>query len=110
VVDTIGGYVVNGYGALLYCDFDCPPGCKYYGKCNKMGSSIPRDLEYIVNGGDSGGGLFKEGKQGWELIGILSGGGVNQDQFDKTFYYGQIMNWTRVSVFINWIKSCERSK
>jgi hypothetical protein len=60
VVDSLGGYLVNKLAAIMYCDFDCPQGCAYYGKCNKMGSSIPRDLEYYTNGGDSGGGLFRQ--------------------------------------------------
>ncbi|MES2703640.1 MAG: trypsin-like serine protease [Bacteroidota bacterium] len=109
VIDSIGGYSVNNIGAILYCDFDCPPGSKYSGQCDKMGSSIPKDLEYYVNGGDSGGGLFRQTAKGWELVGICSGGGMNLDQFEKTYYYGHIMRWTRVSTFISWIEECEQN-
>jgi secreted trypsin-like serine protease len=69
-----------------------------------MGSSIPQPLEYICSGGDSGGGLFREGKNGWELIGLCSGAGTNMEMLLATGYYGQTMNWTRVSTFNDWIK------
>jgi hypothetical protein len=109
VIDSIGGYSVNKIRAILYCDFDSPPGCKYSDQSDKMGSSIPKDLEYYVNGGDSGGGLFRQTAKGWELVGICSGGGVNLNQFEKTYYYGHIMKWTRVSAFISWIQECEQN-
>jgi len=75
-----------------------------------MGSSTPRNLEYMVNGGDSGGGLFMNNYNGWELVGICSGGGMELQQFQKTGYYGHILQWTRVSVYKDWIENCKTHK
>ncbi|HXS37835.1 MAG TPA: trypsin-like serine protease [Flavipsychrobacter sp.] len=100
VIDSLGGYTLNDNQTVMFCDFDHPTDTG----CNKMGSAVPRDLEYICGGGDSGGGLFRQTENGWELIGICHGGGVNIQQLMKTGYYGQVMSWTRVSVFKNWIE------
>ena len=100
VVDSIGGYVLDGRPTSMFCDFDHPTDTS----CNKMGSPIPRELEYICGGGDSGGGLFRQAKRGWELIGICHGSSVDVSQLIKTGYYGQVMSWMRVSVFADWIR------
>jgi secreted trypsin-like serine protease len=100
VVDSIGGDEVDGLRTILICDFDHPTRTD----CNKMGSATPRPLEYISGGGDSGGGLFRQMNDKWELVGVCSGGNTNIEQLMKTGYYGQTMDWTRVSVFANWIK------
>lgn len=100
VVDSIGGFKYLGNKTLLYCDFDHPSKTKY----NKMGSSIPRPLEYVCSGGDSGGALFSFKKNEWQLLGICSGNETDLDQFQETGYYGEIMSWTRVSAFYNWIQ------
>lgn len=99
VVDSIAGQEYLGFKTLLVCDFDHPDRTD----CNKIGSPIPRPLEYIGSGGDSGGGLFRENDQKWELIGIYSSSSIDFDQFKKTGYYGQLMEWTRVSPFTEWI-------
>ena len=99
VVDSIGGQEYLGFETLLICDFDHPDRTD----CNKIGSPIPRRLEYIGSGGDSGGGLFRENDQKWELIGIYSSSSIDFDQFMKTGYYGQLMEWTRISPFTEWI-------
>ena len=99
VIDSLSGFLLNDKPTKLLCDFDHP----MRNDCNKMGSSKPRPLEYISAGGDSGGGLFRQTKSGWELIGITSGSGINTEQLMKSGYYGQIDEWTRVSVFANWI-------
>ena len=99
VIDSIAGLEYFGYKTLLLCDFDHP----ILKECNKMGNSKPRPLEYICSGGDSGGGLFrKKGKQ-WELIGICHSNVTDVNQLLKTGSYGQTMEWTRVSAFVNWI-------
>lgn len=98
-VDSLSGQKYLGRETLLMCDFDHPTRKDY----NKMGSSIPRPLEYISSGGDSGGGLFRKKDNKWELIGICSGVNIDIQQLLKTGYYGQTMEWTRVSVFTNWI-------
>ncbi|MGQ2982831.1 hypothetical protein [Flavobacterium sp.] len=99
-IDSLGGKKVNGHYAQLYADFDHPT----RSDCNMMGSSKPLPLEYTVAGGDSGGGLFPKNKGKWELIGICSGSEINIDKLMKVGYYGQSMNWVRVSVFEKWIR------
>jgi secreted trypsin-like serine protease len=100
VIDSIGGQLYMGYETLLFADFDHP----IRTDCNKLGSPTPRPLEYICTGGDSGGGLFRKKANKWQLIGICSGSSTDIDQLMKSGYYGQIMAWTRVSVFNNWIE------
>ena len=97
VVDSLGGPEFENHETLLFCWFVSPN--------NKTGRHAPRPLEYICTGGDSGGGLFRQKGNGWELIGICGGGGggVDLQQLQKTGYYGQKMSWTRVSPFIGWI-------
>lgn len=68
-----------------------------------MGSATPRPLEYICGGGDSGGGLFRQIENHWELIGICAGSSTDIPQLLKTGYYGQIMSWTRIAGFEKWI-------
>jgi len=104
VVDSIGGQDYLGNKTVLVCDFDHPT----REDCNKLGSPIPRPLEYIASAGDSGGGLFRKNNKQWELIGICSGSSFDLGQFMKTGYYGQTMRWTRVSVFTNWIEEQKR--
>lgn len=99
VIDSLSGFILNGKPTKLLCDFDHPT----RKDCNKMGSSEPRPLEYIVGGGDSGGGLFTLTEKGWELIGITSLSDINVEQYMKSGYYGQIAGFTRVSVFAGWI-------
>lgn len=99
VVDSIGGEIWNGNSTTLFCDFDHPTRTD----CNKMGSPTPLPMEYSCSGGDSGGGLFRKKGSRYELIGICSGMTTDLTQFKKTGYYGQIMEWTRVSVFSEWI-------
>lgn len=99
VVDSIGGQKYMGIETVLFCDFDHPT----RKDCNKLGSQIPRELEYVSSGGDSGGGLFRKNAGKWELIGLCSGVGIDIGQLMKTGYYGQIMEWTRISVFASWI-------
>lgn len=100
VVDSISGTKYMGFETLLICDFDHPT----RKDCNKTGSPTPRPLEYVSTGGDSGGGLFRKKDNKWELIGICAGSNTDIDQLMKTGYYGQIMEWTRVSAFTNWIE------
>lgn len=100
VIDSLSGYKFNGQPTLLMADFDHPTNKS----CNRMGSATPRPLEFSVSGGDSGGGLFRKTKKRMELIGITSGSGVDIQRLIKTGYYGQTMAWTRVSVFLDWIR------
>jgi secreted trypsin-like serine protease len=106
VIDSLGGFKLNGIPTLMYSDFDSPstPGC------NKLGSAVAKSLEYIVSGGDSGGGIFRKKNNKWELVGICSGVSLDVSQFQQTGYYGQLMYNTRVSAFADWIDSTLKSK
>jgi hypothetical protein len=100
-VDSIGGKIYNGKPTLMICDFDIPGG---YLDCNKMGSPFPTDMEYLSAGGDSGGGLFRKVDGKWILIGIAYDCGYDFQNLVKNGFYGSTMDWTRVSVFIDWLK------
>jgi secreted trypsin-like serine protease len=100
VIDSLGGELYMGKETLLFADFDH----QIRTDCNKLGSPTPRPLEYICTGGDSGGGLFRKKENMWQLIGICSGSRIDTIQLMKSGYYGLIMEWTRVSVFNNWIE------
>lgn len=99
-IDSLCGQKVNGQFSKLMADFDHPTRTD----CNPLGSAKPLPLEYAVSGGDSGGGLFRQRKGKWELIGICSGSAVNIEKLLEVGYYGQTMTWTRVSVYNDWIK------
>ncbi len=103
VVDSIGGPLYLGNQTLLFCDFDHPT----RKDCNKLGSPTPRPLEYISAGGDSGGGLFRKNGKEWELIGICSGVSYDLTQLKQSGYYGQLMEWTRTSIFTKWLDESE---
>lgn len=100
IIDSIGGYVYKGLPTLLMADFDMP----FEDSLNKLGDKEPLLLEYCVGGGDSGGPLFIQDKDGWKVVGICAGGGVDIQHFLTSGYYGQVSEWTRVSVFCDWIQ------
>jgi hypothetical protein len=94
VIDSVGGPEFENHESLLFCWFVAPD--------DKMGRHVTRPLEYTCGGGDSGGGLFRQKGNGWELIGICAGkGGVSYEQLLKKGYYGQWMSWTRLSPFVS---------
>jgi len=100
-IDSLAGNEIDGHQTMLFADFDCLGNSS----CNRIGSAVPRPLEYITSGGDSGGGLFIKTGNNLELVGITSGARVEVDRLLSTGYYGQLMVWTRVSPFYPWIKS-----
>ena len=109
VIDSMCGYTLSGKKVSMLCDFDHATNKK----CNRMGSSTPRPLEYLTGGGDSGGGAFRKTAAGWELIGICGGsdhGGIDVELLTTVGvgYYGQEMTWQRVSVFASWIQENEK--
>lgn len=65
------------------------------------GQMTPRDYEYLIGPGDSGGGLFVPGGGGWLLAGVHSFvlGADGTPDSD----YGDVSGHTRVSVFNDWI-------
>jgi Trypsin. len=100
-IDTLQGYQYSDKPALLGFDFDHPEKPQY----NHMGNTKPLAMEGFCGGGDSGGGMLRQRKDGsWELIGICSGGGTNIDNLFTIGYYCNTGQYTRVSVFQDWIK------
>jgi len=98
VVDSTGGQEFENQKTLLFCTFVAPG--------DTTATRTSRPLEYICTGGDSGGGLFRQTANGWELIGICGGGGGGVDLqrlISTRSYYGQKMSWVRVSAFTGWI-------
>jgi secreted trypsin-like serine protease len=100
VVDVLFGITINDRPIMLSFDFDSPTNAKV----NKSGDARPVDLEYTAAGGDSGGGLFRTKNNKWELIGILHATSGGVDNFRNSGYYGDVSEWTRVSVFMDWIE------
>lgn len=100
IIDSIGGVEYNGSPSVLFFDFDSP------GKplMSRMGGAKPLELEYCPTGGDSGGGLFMHEGGLWKLVGICHGTDGNPANFMKNGYYGDVAQWTRVSVFAGWIE------
>lgn len=84
---------------ILLTDFDNPlnPGDSNYG------SDEPLGLEYSIAPGDSGGGLFIETLNGWELAGVSSF--INSTDGNPNGDYGDSNGFTRVSDYAGWINS-----
>jgi secreted trypsin-like serine protease len=100
MVDSIGGPMYEGRSTLLAYDFDHPT----MKDMNAIGTDSALPLEFIAGGGDSGGGMFRETKNGWELIGLCARSNTNVERLVTTGYYGNDGAYTRVSAFINWIQ------
>ncbi len=100
IIDSIGGFKYDGLPTLMFADFDHPS----KSECNKMGSAQPCAYEYMVGGGDSGGGLFCKTDGEWRLTGLCTGAQTDIQTLLSTGYYGQTMSWTSVVPFIKWIK------
>ncbi|MXV14063.1 trypsin-like serine protease [Hufsiella ginkgonis] len=99
MVDSLGGRLLNGNRTTLICDFDSPLEPSW----NRIGSAKPLPLEYICSGGDSGGGLFRKGRKGWELVGLCHNSESGISTLLTQGYYGLLMEWTRISVYHHWI-------
>jgi secreted trypsin-like serine protease len=98
VVDSVGGPEFEGHATLLFSQFVSPN--------DTTAKHVSRPLEYTPGAGDSGGGLFTQRGNGWELVGICSGEGtvgVDLARLVTTGYYGKMMSWTRVSAFTGWL-------
>ncbi|MES2650569.1 MAG: trypsin-like serine protease [Bacteroidota bacterium] len=100
IVDELSGTKLNNQSTLMAFDFDSPTNPSV----NKMGDAKPLDIEYTPTGGDSGGGLFRQRNNKWELIGILHSLDADMENFRKNGYYGEVSRWTRVSLFVDWIE------
>jgi hypothetical protein len=98
-IDAYGSYLDGGSSRLLLSDFDNPPRSFDF---NRLGSSVPLSLEGSIGSGDSGGGLFINGR----LAGVNSF--INYvDGLDNSDY-GDIIAATRVTPFIPWIGTVVR--
>lgn len=107
IIDSLGGVFHNNKPSLLIFDFDCPDKNL---KRDNIGSPLPLPLEYGVTGGDSGGGLFRRDNKTWELVGILSQGSSPANKLLTNGYCGEIVSWTRVSVYNDWILNTIKMK
>lgn len=104
VADTLLGPMINGRESRIACDFDHATRTD----CNKMGAATPVPMEYTWAGGDSGGGVFMQTNGQWLLCGTITGTTTDVAQLLKTGYYGQQLQFTRLSVFAEWIRGVMR--
>lgn len=95
-VKRAGQNVIDGFNGsnILLSDFDDP-----YRSSNRSGSPVPLNLEYSIGNGDSGGGMFINGK----VAGVHSYG-------DNNSRYGELFGSTRVSSFARWISDVVSNK
>lgn len=91
----IAAYGIRLHDGLLVSDFDAP-----YNANPSDPLSIPLRLEYSIAHGDSGGGMFINGR----VAGVNSFG-LNPITGSSNPRYTDIMGTTRVSLFTNWIAS-----
>ncbi|MEP7268866.1 MAG: trypsin-like serine protease [Saprospiraceae bacterium] len=101
ILDSIAGTpLANGLLPFVYADFDNPDS----DKMNKSGSSTALPLEYGLDGGDSGGGMFIRIKGKEILAGINAIQNKNIADILRTgTFYGSSSEWVRISVFRKWI-------
>lgn len=91
IVDSLGGPLYSSRQIRIYSDFD--------GSMFKKHQPLP--LEGMLNGGDSGGGMFvlKNGK--YYLAGIASG--TTMQLNSKTGFHGSTMHWANIAAYHAWI-------
>ncbi len=99
VIDSITGFEIEGEKSILMSDFDSPG----LNKFNITGDSLPKNLEYLCSGGDSGGGAFKASNDRLVLVGLTAITNFDIQQQARSGYYGQTMGFLRISVFQKWI-------
>lgn len=97
ILDSLGDMQSDGSALHLYSDF--------YARDTQRFRSLP--LEGMLNGGDSGGGLFVKEKDVFKLVGIASGSKVVLSS-DKGFD-GSTMSWCNVATYRKWIISTIKS-
>lgn len=105
MIDSVGGFKVGDNWAGLFFDFDGPNiVC-----CNRMGNSEPLPLEYYIDAGDCGGGLFINRYGKYFLAGLCAAPDYPSeytrfgDKYGK--YYGFTCYYLRVFAFKDWINS-----
>ena len=99
-IDALGMYWNSSKGyTVLLTDFDAPTDLPFIPlpilpvRDNPASEDIPLDYEADTAKGDSGGGMFINGK----LVGVTSFGTINSGYFSTAGY-------TRVGAYLNWIK------
>lgn len=102
IIDSVGGSFYNGQGSILFADVDCPD-CTT--ACNKLGDSMPLDLEYSIGAGDSGGPLFTYIDNKLTLVGIACYAPKTISNLITNGYYCELNGWTRIAIFADWIMS-----
>ncbi len=102
VLDSlVGKPLPNKKKPHLYADFDSPDTFQF----NRSGSPEALELEYGLDGGDSGGGMFIHLKGREVLAGINAIQNKNIADIIRTkSFYGSSSQWVRVSVFKKWIR------
>ena len=112
----------RGHERVLWNDFDAPLGTdpadmapgsdpdQFYIE-NPIGafgliSGTALDMEYLIGGGDSGGGYFLQENGNWFLAGIHSFG-ASIDANGPNSTYGDFSGSTRVSLFTDWVSQTQ---
>lgn len=100
MIDVIGaaGNAANFLGVDLDSATDAT--------ANGFGDAKPLELEYIMDGGDSGGGIFIERDGKWFLAGINARSVHTKERlmkFEEFGFYGSKSFFTRVSTNAEWI-------
>jgi hypothetical protein len=102
IIDSVSGIPMpNGEYPHLFADFDHPENPMF----NKTGSSQACELEFGLDGGDSGGGLFIHQKRKLFLAGISAFQNKNIAEIIRSkSFYGSSSEWVRISVCRKWIQ------
>lgn len=98
VLDALG--TARGWDSrILLTDFDNPLNFSE----SLYGDEEPLDLEYSIAPGDSGGAMFIETANGWQIAGVTSF--INSLDGSPNGDYGDTNGFTRVSAYAGWINS-----
>lgn len=102
MIDSVAGdKLPNKMQPFLFADFDHPES----EKSNKSGESKALPLEFGLDGGDSGGGMFIANTRRHVLAGINAIQNKNIADIIRTgTFYGSSSEWVRISAFRKWIK------
>jgi len=102
VLDSlVGNLLPDGQIPYLYADFDHPENPDF----NRSGSALGTAMEFGLDGGDSGGGMFVHVNGKTMLTGINAIQNKNIADIIRTkSFYGSSSQWVRISVFRKWIK------
>ena len=100
-IDSLTGEALKGKPSMMLMDMDHPTRSEY----SSTGPAVALPMEYLATGGDSGSGAFvtKDGKT--YLAGIYTRSTVNITNFATQGYYGQTMEYVRLSVVQDWIQA-----